>query len=251
LSTEATDYAGSVNRSPMLLFATASAPESVGGSLAALAIYDVIRSMLPGVLATTGDPLGALYRTFAHRTGNGAPMRPQPLDGVPILTALEDVAAWGLDHRAPALVCDATGDLRRDVRAWPDQLAHLVAQPLKTIIFIIANDSPGAHDWLDNLATNYPLVFASVIVLSYPIGGATGRYEPNRRTVPAPILHHAGLARLYASGLPPSTVATWNGPDRSPTDQRRVAEWLDAWRQVMQPFIATQPMLANEGPKPR
>lgn len=231
----------------MLLFVTASAPESLGGSLAALAIYEVARAAMPGVLAATGDPLGILYRTFAHTAGNGAPMHPQPLDGVPILNALEDIPAWGLDHRAPALVCDATGDLRRDVRNWPDQLTHLVAAPLKTIIFIVSNESPGARDWLDNLAASHPAIFSSTIVLSYPIGGATGRYAPDRRIVPAPILHHSGLARLFATGLAPSTLATWNGADRSPTDQQRISQWLDSWRKLLQPFLAAQPMLPDKG----
>jgi hypothetical protein len=235
----------------MLLIATAAAPESLGGSLAALALYEAIRPTIPGVLAATGDPLGIFFRTFAHRAGNGAPIDPQPLAGVPVLHALQDVAQWGLDHKAPALVFDATGDLRRDVHSWPDQLEHLVGKSLNTILFIVANSTPGATDWLDNLSAKHPIVFASTIVLSYPIGGPTGHYSPTRRVVPYPILHHSGLTRIYSTGLPPSTLAAWTGTDRSPTDQQRISSWLDSWRSLIQPFIAQQPMIPTEGTAPR
>jgi hypothetical protein len=234
----------------MLLFATASAPESVGGSLAALAVYDILRATLPGVLAATGDPLGILFRTYAHTTGTGIPIDPQPLAGVTILKAIADAPAWGIDHRTPALVFDATGDLRYDVRRWPNQLAQLLADHVKTVIFILANDSPGARDWLDNLATNHPAVYAATIVLSYPIGAGVGHHAPERRTVAAPILHRTGLARLNTTGIAPSVLTTWNGPDRSPTDSQRIAQWLDAWRTILHPFLSRPTMLAPEGSLP-
>ncbi len=222
----------------MLLVSTASAPESVGGSLAALALYEIIRGQIPRTLGATADPLGIFFRTFAHRDFSAAAIDPQPLDGIPVLNELEIVPEHGLHASADALVFDATGDLARDVRAWPDQLRHLVRPTVDGVIILIANDSQGSRLWLEYVAATEPDTFARALVLCYPIGRPPSTMTVAGRTVPsAPVLYSAGRAQLEATGLPPTAAMRWSGPGRQPTAQNAIRTWLDEWATLIKPYL--------------
>lgn len=222
----------------MIVITAVSAPESLGGSLAALAIYDIVRSRIPKTLAVTGDPLGILYRTFAHRDLASIPLDPQPSAGVTIAGDLEGVSSFGRTHGADAVVFDATGDLARDVRAWPDQLHHLVAGPFDGHLFVIMNDSQGARYWVDYLATNHPDTFKATTVLSYPIGGRPRTMSfGGKSTLPVPFLHRDARSRLEETGLAPSALIQWDSPDRRITEHHAIAAWIDAWTALLAPIL--------------
>jgi hypothetical protein len=213
----------------MLVVVCASAAESVGGSVAAVALADALAEMSRVRIGLAcADPMGFFARIYADRDGQGRIAREQQGE-----FAFVDEPS-GLFERFSGeksiVVADWTGLGRLDLYRWPQTLDGFVRPGVHTVNVIVCSRSDGAQAWLLAAVMANPQRAARTMKL---------RFEPGAITAPeglvAPSLNCETMRALDRIALAPRIAA--HHRHLSMLDRKRIADWREQWKGIARTVI--------------
>lgn len=218
----------------MLLVVAASAPESLGGSVAAVALADTLRERLGPVAFASTDQHGAFARMYAERVSRGAVIsEEQSPRGMRWIYDAPQVIRDANLEATPVLVCDFTGIGRLDLYRWPeDTLREMIAPVVQTIFVLISSGSDGANMWVERLHQHSDIAARSIVAVAPFAARSTVSEMPGSRRVSVPILERDAWAFMDRHSLPPRTAESWTGPGIGGLGKSRIREWRAAWGRI-------------------
>lgn len=234
----------------MRLIVTASALESVGGSVAAVALADGLRERFGALAFASADTVGAFSRMHAERDARGdAIARDQSPRGVRWIDSAEQILRDQTDE-VQTLLCDYTGEGRMELMRWPeDTLRAMIAPGVQTVFLIVSSASSGAETWLARVLAVPELATRTLVGVVPFAARSAAPVLPTPGRIAIPILERDAWAFIDRKRLPPKTAQAWSGDGINSLTRSRILEWREAWGRVIDALLATgQPALPTGEP---